>query len=49
MLTGWVIQDLLPKLPPRSGIIMDHGTFHQGTAMKKAIEEARHNILYLPS
>jgi transposase len=49
MLPGWVIQDLLPKLPHRNGIIMEHGTFHQGTAIKKAVEEAGHHILYLPS
>ncbi|MBX3326623.1 MAG: transposase [Nitrospira sp.] len=27
--TGWARQDLLPKLPPASILVMDHATFHK--------------------
>ena len=46
--TFWVIHDLIPKLPPKSVVIMDNATFHKGVLMKKAIEEAGHTLLYLP-
>ena len=44
----WVMQDLIPKLPPKSVVIMDNASFHKGEAMKKAIENAGHTLLYLP-
>ncbi len=44
----WVIEDLIPKLPPRSVVILDNATFHKGVAMKKAIADAGHTLLYLP-
>jgi DDE superfamily endonuclease len=28
--TGWIEQDLLPKLPTNSVLIMDNATFHKG-------------------
>lgn len=46
--TCWVVQDLLPKLPFKSVIIMDNATFHKGNLMKQAIEDAGHTLLYLP-
>jgi transposase len=46
--TAWVMQDLLPKLPPQSVLIMDNATFHKGSLMQKAISEAGHILLYLP-
>ncbi len=46
--TAWVKQDLLPKLPSQSIIVMDNATFHKGSEMKDAIEEAGHTLLYLP-
>ncbi len=42
------MQDLIPKLPPKSIIIMDNASFHKGVSMKKAIEDAGHTLLYLP-
>ena len=45
---SWVMQDLIPKLPPKSVVIMDNASFHKGAAMKKAIENAGHTLLYLP-
>lgn len=44
----WVIQDLIPKLPSRSVIVMDNASFHKGKIMKKAVEDAGHTLLYLP-
>lgn len=45
----WVIEDLIPKLPPQSVVIMDNASFHKSLIMKKAIESAGHTLLYLPS
>ena len=45
---AWVIQDLAPKLPPHSVVIMDNATFHKGETMKKKLEEEGHTLLYLP-
>ena len=46
--TQWIIQDLLPKLPPRCVIVMDNAIFHKGLEMQKAIQAAGHILLYLP-
>ena len=45
---AWVIEDLIPKLPPKSVVIMDNASFHKGIVMKEAIEDAGHTLLYLP-
>ena len=45
---GWVIQDLIPKLPEKSIVVMDNATFHKGKDMMKALEQAGHTLLYLP-
>ena len=45
---AWVIQDLIPKLPLKSVVVMDNAAFHQGKAMKQALCEAGHTLLYLP-
>lgn len=45
---AWVMQDLIPKLPPKSVVVMDNATFHQGTEMKEALEKDGHELLYLP-
>ena len=44
----WIIQDLMPKLPPKSVVIMDNARFHKRSLMQKAIEEAGQTLLYLP-
>lgn len=46
--TAWVKEDLIPKLPSSSVVIMDNATFHKGQDMKKALLEAGHCLLYLP-
>jgi transposase len=46
--TCWLQQDLLPKLPPNSVIVMDNDTFHKGKKMKEDIANAGHTLFYLP-
>ena len=46
---AWVKEDLMPKLPPHSVVILDNATFHKGKAMKKALDQAGHTLLYLPT
>jgi transposase len=46
--TSWIQEDLLPKLPPKSIIVMDNATFHKGEKMKLSITNAGHTLLYLP-
>jgi hypothetical protein len=45
---AWVIGDLIPKLPPKSVVIMDNASFHKGSPMHKALDDAGHTLLYLP-
>ena len=44
----WVIQDLIPKLPPTSVVVLDNATFHKGLEMINALEDLGHTVLYLP-
>lgn len=46
--TSWIEQDLLPKLPAKSVLILDNATFHKGVSMQKVLTEAGHTLLYLP-
>ena len=46
--TSWVKEDLIPKLPPKSIIVMDNASFHKGEKMKSLIAESGHTLLYLP-
>jgi DDE superfamily endonuclease len=43
---SWVINDLLPKLPPHSVIVMDNATFHKRQDTQNAIADAGHTLLY---
>ena len=45
---AWVIQDLIPKLPEKSVVVMDNASFHKGENMQKALENRGHTLLYLP-
>lgn len=47
--TSWVKQDLLPKLPDKTVIVMDNAAFHKGEDMKCSIRDAGHDLLYLPT
>lgn len=46
---NWIKQDLLPKLPAQSVLVMDNATFHKNIDMQKMIEKAGHTLLYLPA
>lgn len=46
--TGWLEQDLLPKLPLNSVIVMDNAAFHKSIDMQKMIKQAGHTLEYLP-
>jgi transposase len=45
---AWVTQDLIPKPPEKSVVVMDNATFHKGKDMVISLEEAGHKLLYLP-
>lgn len=46
---SWVSQDLLPKLPTGSIIVMDNAAFHKSKNMQEQIKLAGHNLEYLPA
>ena len=48
LFTGWLEQDLLPKLPQGSVIVMDNATFHKSPALLDIIKKAGHILEYLP-
>jgi hypothetical protein len=41
---AWLSQDLLPKLPPNSVIVMDNARFHKCADSQKLIEQAGHRL-----
>ena len=45
---AWLTQDLIPRLPEKSVVVMDNATFHKRNDMQKALSEAGHTLLYLP-
>lgn len=46
--TGRAVQDLLPKLPPASVVVMDNATFHKRQDTQNAFIQAGHTLEYLP-
>ena len=44
----WMINDLLPKAPKGSIMVMDNAAFHKRADTQKAITDAGHHIQYLP-
>lgn len=44
----WVRQDLLPKLPEKSVIVMDNASFHKRLDIQNSIHHAGHLLLLLP-
>ena len=45
---AWAVQDLIPKLPPGSVVVMDNASFHHRKQTQQAIKEAGHTLEYLP-
>lgn len=46
---GWLVRDLLPKLPTGAVLVMDNAPFHKRKDTQKAITDAKHILEYLPS
>lgn len=44
----WMVQDLIPKLPHKSVVILDNASFHKGEDIQRSLIEAGHTLLYLP-
>lgn len=44
----WVAQDLIPKLPTQSVVVMDNAAFHKKDATLEAILRAGHILEFLP-
>ena len=45
---AWLVQSLLPKIPPNSVIVMDNASFHKRDDMIQVIQEYGHTIEFLP-
>ena len=45
---SWLVDDLIPKLPEQSVLVMDNATFHKRQDMIHAIRQAGHKELFLP-
>ena len=45
---AWIMQDLLPKLPERSVIVMDNASFHKRRDIREAVKTAGHLLEYMP-
>lgn len=45
---AWLAEDLIPKLPPASVVVMDNATFHKNEATRRLLESRGHTLLYLP-
>ena len=42
-------ENLLPKLPKKSVIIMDNASFHKGQKLKELFEKYNHKLVFLPA
>lgn len=45
---AWVEQDLIPKLPPESVLVIDNATFHKAPRIRQLLEASGHFLEYLP-
>jgi transposase len=45
---AWLAQDLLPKLPPNSVVVMDNASFHKRDDAQQLIEQAGHTLEFMP-
>jgi transposase len=45
---AWITQDLIPKLPVNSVLVVDGASFHKRNDIRKAIKEAGHILEFLP-
>ena len=45
---AWITQDLLPKLPPKSVIVMDNASFHKRNDILESIVANKCTVEFLP-
>jgi transposase len=45
---AWTKQDLLPKLPAHSVLVLDNATFHKRNDIQEAIQNNGHTLIFLP-
>ena len=45
---AWTIQDLVPKLPPRSIVVMDNAAFHKRASIIENLTQHGHLVEFLP-
>lgn len=45
----WTVQNLLPKLPQASVVVMDNASFHKRSDIRSAISNAGHSLEFLPA
>ena len=45
---AWVEQDLLPKLPPKSVLVIDNASFHKKENIEEILDRDGHKLLFLP-
>ena len=46
---SWTVDDLLPKLPASSVVVMDNATFHKRADIQAAIIDAGHTLEFMPA
>ncbi len=46
---AWVEQCLVPELTPGQVVVMDNASFHKSAKIRKSIEKAGCQLLFLPS
>ena len=46
---GWITQDLLPKAPEQSVIVMDNASIHKRKDICNAIQNAGHTLEFMPT
>ena len=45
---NWMKQDLLPKLPESSVVVMDNASFHKRKDIQEIIKAEGHTLEYMP-
>ncbi len=45
---AFVVDELLPLLPPGSVLVLDNARIHQSQSLRESVEEAGHRLLFLP-
>lgn len=45
----FIMDELLPRLPPASVLVLDNARIHKSHALQQAVEAAGHRLLFLPA